>query len=60
MLRGTELEDLGVAPVQGKPFVRVREVLTALQGRGLKEISLGLTGAGAAQVAALFWRRAGG
>jgi len=53
LVQGGEIEELGAAPVQGKPFARVREFLAGLQARGISEVSVGLTGAGAAQVATL-------
>ncbi len=53
LMRGEELEDLGVVAVQGKPLQRVRDILQQVRDMGLEEVSLGLTGSGAMQVAAL-------
>ncbi len=53
LVRGEEIEELGVAPVLGKPFERVREILERVRGMGVGKVRLGLTGTGAAQVAHL-------
>ena len=52
LLRGDEIEELGVVPVRGKPFERVREVLARVRDSGVTTAALGLTGTGAPQVAA--------
>jgi predicted CoA-substrate-specific enzyme activase len=53
LVRDGEIEDLGVSPVRGKPFDRVREILARVRGMGAERVGLGLTGSGAPQVAAL-------
>ena len=50
---GEEIRDLGVQPVQGKPFERVREILHRAREGGVGSVRLGLTGTGAPQVASL-------
>ncbi len=50
----TQVEDLGLARVQGKPFQRVQDVLARLREAGHERVRLGLTGSAAPQVAALF------
>ena len=53
LVREGEVEDLGRLPVQGQPLARVREVLEKVRAAGVERAQLGLTGSGAAQVAAL-------
>lgn len=48
-----EVEELGLFPVQGRPLARVWEVLERVCAAGVERAQLGLTGSGAAQVAAL-------
>src|SRR5574340_334535 len=53
LLRGEEIEDLGVALVRGRPLERVKEILEQALARGFSSLLLGLTGAGALQAAPL-------
>ncbi|MBN1459613.1 MAG: hypothetical protein JXA57_08745, partial [Armatimonadetes bacterium] len=53
LLRGDQLEELGVFRVEGKPFERVREILQRVVDTGAATLPLGLTGSGAPQVAAV-------
>ena len=53
LVRGAGIEELGLLPVQGKPFQCVQGILDRLRGQGITQIRLGLTGSGAPQVAAL-------
>jgi predicted CoA-substrate-specific enzyme activase len=53
LLRGSEIHELAVIPVTGKPFERVREILSRVRDMGAERVKLGLTGSGAPQVAAL-------
>ena len=54
LVGGADVEDLGVVPVKGKPFERIREIVAGVRARGLERCALGLTGTGAGQVAELF------
>ncbi len=53
VVRGDEVEELGLVPVEGKPFKRVQEMLERVHSAGLAGAALGLTGTGARQVAEL-------
>ncbi len=53
LIRGEEVEDLGLAPVRGRPLERVRELMLRVQQAGESAVVLGLTGTGAPRVAEL-------
>ena len=51
LMNDDRIDELGVLPVRGKPFERVRDILQQLRRRGIERVMLGLTGSGAPQVA---------
>ena len=53
LVRGREIEELGVIPVQGKPLQRVREVFARVQQTGVQSALAAFTGTGGTQVASL-------
>ena len=53
LLRGDEVEDLGVTPVRGKPLERVKEILARVLETGISALAVGLTGTGAPQAASI-------